>query len=326
MHSTSLITGLMLVFLLLVLEGPSSNAQTFPSKVIRFVLPYPPGGATDPLARTIGQKLTEYWGQQVVIDYRAGAGGTLASEVVAKTAPDGYTILLGSLSTLCMSPNFFKNVSVDIERDLAPITLLASGAFVLVVHPSLPVRSVKELIALARAKPGQLNYASGAIGGANHLAMELVKTVAGVDLVHIPYNGSGPALINVLSGQVPMMFGSVTSLLPSITTGRLKAVAVTTTKRSSIIPEVPTVAESGLAGFEIDSWYGVLAPAGTPRATISQLNRDIVHVLQIPEVKERLGKQGFETNSNTPEAFAKLIKTDIEKWAKVAKSSGARAD
>lgn len=326
MHSTSLITGLMLVFSLLVLAAPPSNAQTFPSKAIRFVLPYPPGGATDPLARTVGQKLTEIWRQQVVIDYRAGAGGTLASEIVAKTAPDGYTILLGSLSTLCMSPHFFKSVAVDIERDLAPVSLLASGAFVLVVHPSLPVRSVKELIALARAKPGQLNYASGAAGGANHLAMELVKAEAHVDLVHVPYNGSGPALVSVLSGQVPMMFGSVASLVPSVTSGRLRAIAVTTTKRSAIIPEVPTVAESGLDRFDVDSWYGVLAPAGTPAATISQLNRDIVRVLQMPEIKERLSKQGFDANSNTPEAFAKLIKTDMEKWAKVAKSSGARAD
>lgn len=301
-------------------------AQNYPTKPIRMIVPFPPGGTTDILARVAGQKITEAFGQQVIVDNRPGAGGNIGTELVAKSAPDGYTLLTDPGSTLTINPSLYAKLPYDVLKDFAPVTIIAAVPNLLVVHPSLPVKSVRDLIILAKARPGQLNYASTGAGQSTHLSMELFKTMAGINVVHIPYKGSSPALADLLGGQVSLMFDNMPSSLPHVKAGKLRALAVSTLKRSPAMPQLPTVAESGLPGFEVSVWFGVLAPAGTSRDIVSKLNSAIVKSLQSPDVRERLAGQGAEAIGNTPEQFTAQMQRDLVKWAKVVKDSGVKLD
>ena len=301
-------------------------ATAYPAKPVRFVIAFSPGGPSDILTRLIGGKLAESMSQPFVFDNRPGAGGNIAGEIVAKSPPDGYTLLMGNNSILATNASLYKNMAFDPVKDLAPITLVASQPNILVVHPSVPARSVKELIALARARPGQLNYASSGSGAAAHLAAELFKSMTGTSMVHVPYKGAGPALIDVLAGQCQVMFATALSVQPYIQSGRMRPLAVTTATRSPTMPGLPTVAEAGVPGFEASTWHGVVAPAGTPDAVIGRLNTEINRVLRLPDVRDRLTGQGAEIIGGTPQEFAAYITKEIPKWTKVVRDSGARAD
>lgn len=306
--------------------SPPGPGQGYPAKPIRFVLGFSAGGSSDILARLLGQKLSEAVGQAVVIENRPGAGGNIAGEVVAKSAADGYTLLLGNQGILATNVSLYSKLAFDPVRDFSPVVLLASQPNILVVHPSLPVKSVKELIALAKRKPGELNYASSGTGAATHLAGELFKSMAGVSMVHIPYKGAPQALTDVIAGQVQLMFASVTSVKPQIEAGRLRALAVTDSKRSQALPQLPTVAETGVPGYEARAWHGVVAPAGTPAAVVARLNSELNKILQLAEVRAKLSREGAEIIGSTPREFAAYIRAEIPKWAKIIKDSGARAD
>ncbi|MBI4192065.1 MAG: tripartite tricarboxylate transporter substrate binding protein [Betaproteobacteria bacterium] len=297
----------------------------YPDKPIRFVVGYPPGGATDIIARTLGIKLTDSLGQQVLIDNRPGAGGIIGTDIVAKAIPDGHTIVLVTTSH-GVNPSLYGKLPYDTVKSFAPVTQVASLQVVLVVNPSLQVKSVKELIALAKSKPGQLNFASSGSGQSLHLSGELFKTMAGIDIVHIPYKGSAPARTDLLGGQVQMMFESMIAVLPFVTSGKLRALAVGGARRSPAAPDIPTMAEAALPGFESSGWVGVLAPAGTPKAVISRLNTETVKVLKMPDVNERFSSNGAESVGSSPEQFGEFIKSALNKWAKVVKISGARID
>jgi tripartite-type tricarboxylate transporter receptor subunit TctC len=301
-------------------------AQTYPSKPVRMIVPFPPGGATDIVARLIAQKLTESWGMQVIVDNRAGAGGTIGSDLAAKSPSDAYTILMGTSSTHAVAPSLYSKLPYDPVRDFAPITLVASATILLAVHPSLPTKSVRDLIALAKKQPSALSFASSGSGGISHLVGEHFNSVAGVKMVHVPYKGDTPALIDLVSGQVHLMFGTAVSFLPYVKAGRLNALAVTNPKRSPIVPDVPTVAESGLPGFEALQWFGILAPAGVPKDVIAKLHADIVKSLRLPDVRDRMTSLGAEVVGSTPAEFAAFQKADTAKWAKVVKASGAKID
>jgi tripartite-type tricarboxylate transporter receptor subunit TctC len=301
-------------------------AADYPDKAVRFVVGFTPGGPSDIVARLLGQKLAEAWGQPVIIDNRAGAGGNIAAELVAKSPGDGYTLLLGNNSILATNAALYKKLSFDPVKDFAPVILVASQPNILVVHPSLPVKTVKELIVLAKAKPGQLNYASSGSGAAAHLSGELFKAMAQVDLVHVPYKGAAPALNDVLAGQDQLMFATSLSVMPHIQSGRLRALAVTTAKRMQALPQLPTVAEAGVPGFEATTWHGIVVASSTPPALVSRINADAVKVLQLPDVRERFAVLGAEIIGGTPDEFAGYIKKEIPKWTKVVKESGARAD
>jgi len=301
-------------------------AQSFPEKPIRFVIGFTPGGPSDILARALGQKLAERWNQQVVVENRPGAGGNLAAEAVARSAPDGYTWLLGNNSILATNQTLYRSLPYDPVKDFAPVSLVAVQPNILVVHPQVPANSVVELIALAKKNPGKLNYASSGSGAAAHLAGELFKTMAGVDLVHVPYKGAQPALTDVIAGQVQVMFATSASVIPFVRAGKLRALAVTTAKRSPSVPDLPTVSEAGVAGFEAITWHGVVVPAATVPALIERLNRDIVDVLGMPDLRERLAALGAEVAPGTPREFADYIAAEIPKWAKVVRDSGARIE
>ncbi|HYN11079.1 MAG TPA: tripartite tricarboxylate transporter substrate binding protein [Burkholderiales bacterium] len=303
-----------------------SFAQGFPEKPVRFVVGFTPGGPSDILARALGQKLGELWRQQVVIENRPGAGGNVAAELVAKSAPDGHTWLLGNNSILATNQSLYRRLGYDPVKDFAPVCLVAIQPNILVVHPQLPAASVAELISYARKNPGKLNYASSGSGAAAHLAGELFKTMAGVDLVHVPYKGAQPALTDVVAGQVQLMFATSASAIPFIKAGKLRALAVTTAQRSASVPELPTLAEAGVPGFEAITWHGVVVPAATPAALVERLNRDIAGVLRAPELRERLAGLGAEVIGGTPGEFADYIAREIPKWAKVVKDSGAQAE
>jgi tripartite-type tricarboxylate transporter receptor subunit TctC len=307
------------LFAALVLAG-NGLAQNYPEKPIRVIV----GPGPDALARVIGQKLTEAWGQPVIIDQRGGGGGTISAEAVARAAPDGYTLLLAT-GTHTINPTLYK-LSYDMVRDFAPVTLLASTPFILAVHPSVPANSVAELIRLAKSKPGALNYGTGGSGTPPHLATELFKTTAGIDMVHVPYKTVAAAITDLVSGRLQVMFTVGPAGLPQIRAGRIRGLAVSTAKRSAFAPELPTVAESGLPGFDVFGWNGLLAPAGTPAPVIAKLHGEIVKALQIPEVRERIAGFGFEPVGDTPEEFGEFVRKDIARWAKVAKASGARVD
>lgn len=300
-------------------------SQGYPSKPVRIIVPFPPGQASDLIARLVGHKMTEHWGQQAVVDNRPGAGGNIGSDLGAKAAPDGYTLTMAT-AALPISATIYSKLPFDPARDYAPIALMSVTPLVLVVHPALPAKSVKELIALARARPGQLNFASSGVGTSHHLSGEMLKTVAGIDIVHVPYKGSQPAHIDLMSGQVAMMFDNILPVLPHIQTGKLRALAVTTPKRSPALPQTPTIAEAGLPGFEAVAWFGMLAPAGTPRQIVAKLNGEIVRILNLPDVKDKLTGMGALVIGSTSEEFDRWMKTEIAKWAKVIKASGARAD
>jgi tripartite-type tricarboxylate transporter receptor subunit TctC len=310
----------------LIATAGGALAQSYPAKPVRMIVPFPAGGATDIVARLIAQKLTESWRVQVLVDNRGGAGGTIGSDLAAKSPPDGYTILMATSSTHAIAPSLYTKLAYDPVRDFAPVTLVASATILLAVHPSLPTRNVKDLIALARKRPDALSFASSGNGGISHLIGEHFKSVAGIRMLHVPYKGDTPALIDLVSGQVQLMFGTAVSFLPYVKSGRLNALAVTNPKRSPIVPNVPTVAESGLPGFEALQWFGIFAPAGTPKDVVAKLNADIVKATRLPDVRERMTTLGADVVGNTPAEFAAFQKADTAKWAKVVKASGAKID
>ena len=304
----------------------SAQAPAYPTKPVRIVVPFPAGGATDILARAVAQKLTETWGQAFVVDNRPGAGGNIGSDLVAKAAPDGYTLEMGTVGTHAINASLYAKMPYDHVKDFAPIILVAGVPNVLVVNPAVPVNSVQELIAYAKANPGKLNFASSGSGTSIHLSGELFKVMAGVQMTHIPYKGSAPALADLLGGQVQLMFDNLPPSLPQIKGGKLRALGVTSAARAPALPDTPTIAESGLPGFEASSWFGLLAPAGTPPAIIAKLNTEIAKWLASPEAREKLVAIGANIAGGTPEDFARHIQAETVKWAKVVKESGAKVD
>jgi tripartite-type tricarboxylate transporter receptor subunit TctC len=302
---------------LIALGAGEIAAQGYPAKPIRFIIPFPPAGNTDLLGRAIGQKLGEAWGQQVIIDNRAGAGGTVGVELGTKAPPDGYTIVMGTFGSVLVANSLYKKLAYDPQRDLAPVVLVSTPPGLMVVHPSLPARSVKEFIALARANRGKLNYASSGPGTWNHLFGELFKAQAKIDLTHVPYKGGVPAATDLVGGHVEMMFAPFPSVLSHWRSNRLRALAVTGTKRSGLLPEVPTVSESGLPGYEAEGWFAVMAPAKTPQPLIARLNQEINRILQLAEVKTALAADGAEPVGGTPEELAESIRKGAAKWAKI---------
>ena len=304
----------------------SALAQDYPNKPIRFIAPNLPGGPTDILARLIAQKLSDGLGQPVVVENRAGAAGNIGTEVAAKSPPDGYTLLSGNVATFGANVSLYKRLGFDPVKDFAPVVLVATQPNILVVHPSLPVTSVKELVALARARPGQLNYAGSGIGAVAHLAAELFKSMTGTNIVHIPYKSAAPALTDLIAGQMQLMFATALSVQPHLQAKRLRPLAVTTPRRARAFPELPTVAEAGVPGFEATTWHGVLVPAGTSAAIVSKLNAEINRLLQLPDVRERLGTLGAEIVGGTPKDFAEHIQREIPRWAKVIKAAGIQLE
>ncbi|OGA25770.1 MAG: hypothetical protein A3H34_02820 [Betaproteobacteria bacterium RIFCSPLOWO2_02_FULL_67_19] len=300
-------------------------AQSYPDKPIRWVFPWPSGSAVDGVLRLMGQKLTESWGQQVLVDSRPGAAGNIGAETVARAAPDGYTVLYVTpgFSTY---PSLYRKPVYDPVRDFAPVTLLITNPAILVVHPSVPAGSVKELIALAKARPGKLNYASSGVGAGIHLAAELFKSMAGVNVVHVPYKGHVPALVDLISGQVDMMFSNAPTALPHIKAGKLRALAVTTSKRWAPLPGVLTMAEASPPGFDYTYWGGLAVPAGTPQAIIDKLHGEVVRVMKLPDVRQSIDRQGYVPVGNTPQEFAAYIQAEIAKWAEVIRAGGIRVD
>lgn len=301
-------------------------AQSYPNKSIRLIVAYPPGGGVDIIARVIGQKLTEKWRQTVIVDNRPGSAGLIGTEIAAKARPDGYTLLMGQTGTLTINPSLYSKCPYDPIKDFAPITLTAVMPFILVIHPSVPVTTVKELIAFAKSKPGTLNFASSGSGSVQHLGGELFKTMTGVDMVHIPYKGGAPAFIDLLGGRVSLIFSTMPPALPHVKAGKIRALAMAGTTRSPLFPDLPTIAESGVPGYDVSSWNGVVAPAGTPKEIINLLNTEIAKILRQPDVNERLSSEGSDPVSSTPEQFGAMIKADVAKWAKVIKACGAQAD
>ena len=301
-------------------------AAEFPSKPIRILVGGATGGGVDITARILAKSLSESMRQQCVVENRAGASGNIASELVAKAAPDGYTLLMGTIAPLAINPSLYANLTFDPARDFAPLSRAADSTNVLVVHPSLPARSVKELIAIAKARPGQLLFGSAQTGSAGHLAGELFNTAANVKTVHVPYKGGAPAMIDLISGQLQMIFATIITAAPQIKSGRVRALAVTTAKRSAAMPELPTMDEAGLRGFEVNNWYGLVAPAKTPPDIVKLLNREIVNALSQPDVRDVMLKQGLDPAPSTPEEFGAYIRSEIAKWRKVVQASGAKAD
>ena len=299
-------------------------AQVYPAKPIRVVAPFAPGGALDLTARTVGGKMSESMKQTVVVDNRPGAGGVIGGELVAKAPPDGYTVLLASPAEIAVLPHLQK-MPYNVEKDLAPVSLAVVTPLIFVAHPSLPVKTVKEVIALAKARPGQLSYASAGTGGVQHLAGELLKITARINIVHVPYKGAGPALPDILGGHVPLFFSGMPPSIPHVRAGKLRALAVTTTKRSPAAPEVPTMMEGGVPGFDISNWFAYFVPAGTPSDVISRLNAEINRGLKLPDVREKLGNVGAEAVGTSSDELAKFVRAESEKFARLIKVSGAKA-
>jgi len=300
-------------------------AQQYPVKPVRVVVPSSPGGGTDIVARIVAPELSKRLGQQFVIENRAGAGTMIGIEVASKSPPDGYTLLMG-LSTLAINSALYKKVPYDPVRDFAPITVAASSGSIIVVHPSIPVKTVKELIAFARARPGEMNYASAGTGTYPHMTMELFLSMAKLKMVHIAYKGTGPAMIDMLAGHTAVMAGTMVTTVPQIRAGRLRGLGITTTERNNAAPEIPTVAEAGLPGFESVQWYGLLAPANTPRDIVNRLHGEMVKILQQPEIRQRFAGDGADPVGNTPDQFAAYIKTELTKWAQVARDAGIKQE
>jgi tripartite-type tricarboxylate transporter receptor subunit TctC len=298
---------------LVLLPSASLYAQAWPSKPIRIIVAYPPGGPNDTSARIVAQKLSEALGQPVIVDNRSGAAGNIGSMSVAKSPPDGYTILNGA-SALTIAPALTKDLGYDVVKDFAPISMTATSSFVLALHPSVPANTIKELIALAKAKPGQLSYASSGVGAPPHLAGELLKTMAKIDILHVPYKGVGQSISDLVGGQVDMMFASPTNSVPQVKAGKLRGIAVSTLRRSPQLPDVPTISESGLKGFDIGTWFGLLAPAGTPPEIITRINGAVVAMVKVPDVRERLLAQGLDPISTTPAEFSTHIRNEIAKF------------
>jgi tripartite-type tricarboxylate transporter receptor subunit TctC len=302
-----------------------AHAQSYPAKPIRLVVPSSPGGGTDIVGRVVAQKLTESLGQSVIVENRAGAGTMIGNELVAKSAPDGYTLLMG-LSTLAILPAVHKTMRYDALKDLTPISQAVTVPNVLVVHPSLPARNVKALIALAKARPREIVAGSAGVGTNPHLSLELFKTMAGIEVVHVPYKGSGPGIIGLMSGEVAMLIPTLPTAMPHLKAGRVRPLGVSTEKRAESLPEVPTIAEAALPGYEATQWFGVLAPAGTPRTIIDRLHREITAMLRLPDVKQHLAGEGAQVVANTPEQFAAYLRSETDKWAKVVKAAGIKPE
>lgn len=302
-----------------------AHAQNYPIKPIRLIIPFAPGGGTDLTARAIAMKLTEAWGQTVVPDNRAGANGTIAVDIATKSPPDGYTLTMIS-SSHSVNSSLYKSLPYDLVRDLAPITQATSQPYALVIHPSVQAKSVKELIALAKAKPDTMTYGSSGLGGLSHLSGALFSSLAGIKLIHVPYKGGNPALNDVVGGQIQMLFSTLLQADTQLKAGRVRALAVTTKKRSTAAPELPTMQEAGVAGYEVAGWYGVLAPAKTPRPIIDKLNTEIVRILHSPDVQNRLAADGSEAVGSTPEQFGNHIKSEVAKWGKVIREAGIKAE
>ena len=308
---------------LLTIAVPAS-AQSYPSRPVRMIVPVPPGGGQDIMARAVSQRLSDAWGQSVVVDNRSGASAILGTEMLARAAPDGYTLILIS-STHVIAPSLNK-VPYDALRDFAPITQVSSQPYVMAINASVPAKSVKEFVEVAKAKPGQLNYGSAGNGSAVHLAGELFKLMTGTNLTHIPYKGGGPALLALLSGETALLFASLPSTMPQVKAGKVRALAVSSAARSSVAPSLPTVAESGLPGFAVINFYGVLAPGGTPKALTTRLYNDIAKVLGMPDLRERLANDGTDAVGSTPEEFAAFLRTEVTKWAKLIKTANVRGE
>jgi tripartite-type tricarboxylate transporter receptor subunit TctC len=303
----------------------SAPAQNFPAKPVRMVVGLAPGGGTDIITRMVGSKLGPAMNQQVVVDNRPGAAGNIAAEIVARSAPDGYTLLVATASH-SVNPSLYKKMGYDAIKDFAPVTQLTAQPYLLVVHPSLPAKNVKEYVALSKTRKGGLTYASSGSGLLGHLAMELLKTMGKFEGTHIPYKGANPALIDTMSGQVEAFFPTIISGLPQVKNGKVRAIAVTTAQRSALLPNIPTIAEQGFPGYEVSGWYGLLAPTGTPKEVVTHLNTEVVKVLRQTEMKERMGADGAIPVGSTPDQFAAYIRSEMEKYAKVIKASGATAE
>jgi len=306
-------------------QGGPASAGAYPARPVRLIVPFAPGGGTDIVARAIAQKLSETWGQQVVVDNRGGGGTVIGTELGARSAADGYTLLMGT-TTLAINPSVRRKLPYDTLKDLEPVTQAAFQAYLLAIHPSVPAKDVKEFIALAKAKPGTLNFGSPGLGTGSHLAGELFRAMSGTDVVHVPYKGSGPALSDLVSGQIQFILGTILSTLPQVRAGRLRALGVSSMKRTAVLPEVPTIAEAGVPGYSATSWNGVLVPARVPQPILRKLNADIVKVLQSAEVRERLAGDGAEPVGSSAQEFSAFIRSEIAKWAKVVKAANLRAE
>ena len=320
------ICGAVCVIGLCLASLESARAQAYPVKPVRMIVPFPAGGATDIVGRLVAQKLSEAWGHQVIVDNRGGAGGTIGSEVAAKSPPDGYTILVGTSSTHAVAPSLYSKLGYDPVRDFAPVTLIANATILLAVHPSVPAKNVRELIALAKRQPNALSFASSGNGGISHLVGEHFKSLAGIEMLHVPYKGDTPALVDLASGQVHLMFGTAVSFLPYVKSRRLNALAVTNPKRSPIVPEVPTVAESGLPGYEVILWHGLIGPKGLPRPIVERINAEVTKALSLKQTAEQLQNDGVAPAGGTPEQFLAQIRKEIDVWRKVAADAGVKAE
>ena len=321
MHRTALLSLLGLLAFASV-----APAQTYPAKPVRMVIAFAAGGTTDILGRLYGQKLSASTGQQFIVDNRAGAGGTIGTDIVVKSQPDGYTIKFGSTSSIAVSPNLHPKLPYDILRDLTPVAQVASAPILLAVHPSVPARTMRDLIALARAKPGQLTYASSGSGSSLHLCGEYLKYLAKIDLLHVPYKGAGLALPDLVAGQVQLLFSDMAPFVPYVKTGRLRILAVTTAERSKLYPDIPTIAESGAPGYDLTGWYGVLVPAGTPRPIIERLHGELMKAMHAPDMQERYVTLGLEPVESTPEQFGTYIRAELAKWGDIIVRSGTKAE
>jgi len=313
-------------FLLMAASVTVGHAQTYPSKPSRIVVGFTAGGPSDIVARIVAQQLTERMGQSFVVENRVGATGTIGAELVAKAPPDGYSLYLASQTTHAVAPYMYAKVGYDPIKDFATVVRVVHNPLLVVVNPSMPVKSMNDLIALARARPGQINFATGGIGSSPHMSMELLKSTLKLDMVPIHYKGDGAAIIDVIGGQVPMLTSSISALMPYVRSGKLRGVAVTSLKRSTVAPEFPTIAESGLQNFEVITWFGLLAPAATPKDAVSRLNAEVVQSVSLPAVKEQLTKMGFEIVANTPEQYAVFLREENVKWGKVVRDLGLRAE
>ena len=310
----------------LLLASGALPAQPYPHKPVRLIMPFPPGGASDLIVRPVAQKLGERLGQQIVIDNRPGAGGNIAAEIAKNSAPDGYTLLFAASANFSINPSLYSRLPYDPVRDFSGVSMLTALSNLLVVHPTLAAHSVAELVALAKSRPGQLTYGSAGNGTTLHIAGELFRKRGGINVIHVPYKGGGPAQIDLLGGQLNFMFDSFSPALPQVRAGKLRALAVTTLKRSPALPQVPTMAESGFPGFEISGWFGIAAPAGTPHPVVGRLSGEIQRIMQLPEIRERLAAQGIEPVGNSHDQFGAQIRTELAKWAKIVQESGARVD
>jgi tripartite-type tricarboxylate transporter receptor subunit TctC len=303
-----------------------AHAQAYPAKSIRWIVPFPPGGGTDVVSRTLAQKLTESWGQQVIADNRPGSGGTIGLAAAAKLPPDGYNVVLGQLANVAIAPALYAKLPYDPVKDFTPVTLALTSPLILVAHPSFPARNVKELIALAKAKPEAVTFGSPGNGTTGHLGTEIIRTAGGVKMTHIPYKGASPAFTGLLGGEIAIYMSSIQPAIPMLNARRVKALGVTSSTRIATLPDVPTIAESGVPGYEVTNWYGVMMPAGVPRDVLNKLHGELTRILKLPEVQQRFQGEGGDTAPNTPEQFAAFIKTEIVKWGKAVRESGAKVD